>query len=94
MAEKQHAAVTDISDDAVRQATEALDLLGTVTAHGATIAPDYVMRSVIAMRSRLARHKPWMQTCSHPTCMACSHPWPCPDVALDFTVLGIEADDD
>lgn len=46
------------NDELIAEATKDLDLLGNVMVQGANIAPDFVMRSVIAMRSRLHRHQP------------------------------------
>jgi hypothetical protein len=83
-------------DEIQKQVTENLDLTGQVMANGATIAPDYVMRTVIAMRERAKRHTWHPHRLLGPQCDWCGRDWPCADVRTDLTVLGIdpEGDDD
>jgi hypothetical protein len=62
---------------------------------GATIAPDYVMRTVIAIRERLNRHQPCRDCgggyASHPPfCHRCATAWPCAEVRADLVVLGVD----
>jgi hypothetical protein len=77
----------------VREAHDALDLLGTVMAHGANIAPDYVMRTVIAMRERVTRHGVHVHPRRGPQCTWCGRDWPCADIRADLHVLGVEGDE-
>jgi hypothetical protein len=67
-----------------------LDLAGSVLAQGASVAPDFTMRSIQAMRERLHRHQP----AAFSVCSYCSDAWPCIEVLTDFRVLGIDQDDE
>ena len=69
-----------------------LNDLGNVVATGAQVAPDLVMRIVIAMRERLARHQPAQVDEHHYLHGSCAHDgqrWPCLEVRGDLAVLGI-----
>lgn len=76
------------------EAHAGLDLAGSVLAQGATIAPDFTMLTLIAMRDRLNRHQPIIERYREPTCRECGRLWPCPDIEGDFNVLGIDWDAD
>lgn len=76
----------------LREAHTNLDLTSNVVAHGATVAPDFVMRSVIATRDRLNRHQPERRADDKQVCDGCGKSWPCPDVLGDFSVLGVDPD--
>jgi len=69
-----------------------LDKVGTVMANGATIAPDFVMRTLIALRRVLERHQP--QSRYALWCGVCSHEWPCGTTRDVFGVFGVEEDAD
>jgi hypothetical protein len=82
------------------EANEALDLTGNVMTHGATIAPDFVMRTLIAMRDIVNRHEPRLcrhcpESRQHYECDACGsgRNWPCPDVEAIFKVLTVGKDE-
>jgi hypothetical protein len=71
-----------------------LDLTSNAVAHGANAAPDLVMRVVIATRDRLNRHQPEQRADDKHVCGGCGRSWPCPDVLGDFSVLGVDPEDE
>lgn len=85
----------------VTEANKALDLTGNAVAQGATIAPDYVMRLVIAAREILNRHAPELcrhcpESRQHHECAHCGvgGSWPCPDAEALFKVLAVGEEDE
>ena len=74
-----------------------LDGIGTVVTSGAHVAPDLVMRIVIAMRERLDRHRPAQvdeHHYLHGTCAVDGQRWPCIEVCGDLRVLGVRSADE
>lgn len=72
-------------------ANDALDRASNVLANGATFAPDFVMRSIIAFRRILALHRP---VGTPATCYQCGLRAPCGTVQPIISgVLGADAEE-
>ena len=70
-----------------------LDLTGKVMAEGATIAPDFVMRTVIGLRSILELHRP-VDLGNATWCLLCeTKVWPCPTAQAALDVLGVPSEE-
>lgn len=87
-----------MSDDRYQQAMTNLDQAGAVMAAGATIAPDFVMRAIIAFRAVLQEHPPITTaglTSDDGFCRQCHEEvWPCLTARPVLDALGVEVDED
>lgn len=91
-------------EEILKEAHAALDHLGEVMARSApSVAPDFAMRTAIAARDGLDRHRPVAGAEDSQWCSVCSQverqpepagwwvAWPCPDVLGYLSILGISA---
>lgn len=66
-------------------AIDELDNISIAIARGVPVAPDIVMRLVIATRERLIRHRPSQVG----RCAACERSMPCPEIQGDLKAIGV-----
>jgi hypothetical protein len=80
-------------NDILREAHEALDNLGEVMARSAPpVAPDFAMRTAIAVRRGIVRHRINTGNRSGLFCRYDDEPWPCGDMSGYLSILGVHTE--
>jgi hypothetical protein len=83
-----------VRDERDQQAHETLTRAGAAMAEGATMDPDFVMRSLAAFRHILRLHAPTDAGRGGLTCGMCSGTYPCTTTRHVLGVLGVEVEID